>query len=140
MVLWQFFGIIALIALILEVVMPTFFFLNFALAGAITAIASLFVTKFIYLVGIFVGLSLLSILLLRPIFLKEPKAKTNFDSEYKDKIVKVVENITSDSGVITIYGETWQARLEHPEDGQIDSGCDVRIVRNDSLILFVERV
>ena len=39
--------------------------------------------------------------------------------------------------MISIYGERWEARVENDE--VIPAGSDVRIVRNESLIIFVEK-
>ena len=49
----------------------------------------------------------------------------------------IIEEVNKDKGVITIYGERWEARSL---DGQsIPAGVDVKIVKNDSLIMFVEK-
>ena len=59
--------------------------------------------------------------------------------QYIDKIVKTIEPVTQNSGAVTIYDERWEARLA--SDGEeIPIGVDVKIVRNDSLVLYVERL
>ena len=141
MALWQIFSLIAVIALILEMVVPTQFFFNFAVAGVFTALLSLFVNSWNALIIDFIILSLLSIWLIRPILLrhKEDKSKeTGMDGKYIGQIVKAISPITKTSGVITIYEERWEARTLNDEE--IPEGAEVRIVKNDSLVLYVERV
>ena len=41
-------------------------------------------------------------------------------------------------GAITIYDERWEARIKEGEE--IPVGTDVKIVENDSLTLYVERI
>ena len=141
MQLWTIFVIAGLISLILEMIVPTMFFLNFAVAGLITAILAIFITKWVHLVLIFVALSLVSIVFLRPILIKHKDSKENqtgMQDKYIDKIVKVKEPVSKFSGAITIYDERWEARCE--SDETIPEGAEVRIVKYDSLILTVERI
>lgn len=67
MVPWQIFVIAGIVSVIFEMVLPSMFFLNFAIAGFITAIISLFVTDLTVLTIDFAVLALLSIIILRPI-------------------------------------------------------------------------
>ena len=141
MVLWEIFAISGLAFLILEMVVPSMFFLNLALAGFITAIIALFIKSWIVLTFIFVVLSILSILLLRPILVKQKESKekeTGMEGKYIGQIVKVIEPITKYSGAITIYDERWEARVE--SDETIPAGSEVRIVKNESLVLTVEKI
>jgi len=141
MALWQIFSIVAVIAVILEIVIPSGFFLNFAVAGVLTAVLSLFVTSFNALIIDFIILSLLSIWLIRPLLMKSRAAnvkKSELDDKYIGETAKVVETVTKNSGVITIYEERWDARTLGEED--IPAGSDVKIIKNDSLILYVEKI
>ena len=141
MQLWTIFVVAGLASLILEMVMPTMFFLNFAVAGLITAILAIFITNWVHLVLIFVALSLVSIVFLRPILIKHKDSKENktgMEDKYIGKIVKVKEPVSKFSGAITIYDERWEARCEN--DDTIPEGTEVRIVKYDSLILTVERI
>ena len=141
MVLWEIFAIAGLAFLILEMIVPSMFFLNLALAGFVTAIVALFVNAWIILTFIFVVLSILSILLLRPILItqKESKEKeTGMEGKYIGQIVKVIEPVTKFSGAITIYDERWEARTD--SDETIPVGSEVRIVKNESLVLTVEKL
>lgn len=142
MVLWQIFVIAGIASMILEMVIPSGFFLNFALSGFITAVIALFVSDLTILIIDFVVIAFLSLLLLRPILLKTLKSskekETGVKSEYIGQIVKVILPVTKFSGAITIYDERWEARVEN--DDEIPEGTEVRIVKNDSLIMYVERI
>ncbi len=141
MVLWEIFAIAGLAFLILEMVVPSMFFLNLALAGFVTALIALFIKSWIVLTFIFVVLSILSILLLRPILIKQKESKereTGMEGKYIGQVVKVIEPVTKFSGAITIYDERWEARVE--SDETIPAGSEVRIVKNESLVLTVEKL
>lgn len=142
MVLWQIFSIIGVICIILEMIVPSMFFLNLAIAGFITAIISLFVNNVDMLIIDFIVLSLVSIFVLRPLLLRLIKPtkeqETGMKGDYIGKIVKVIEPITKYSGAITIYDERWDARVEN--DDEIPAGTEVKIIKNDSLVMYVERV
>lgn len=138
---WQIFSIVGLAFLILEMLVPSMFFLNLALSGFVTAIVAVWFTDWVWLTIIFSILALLSILLLRPLMLRSRKSEeqtTGMESKYIGKIVKVVEPIDRFSGVITVYDERWQARAE--VDEPIAKGENVKITKYDSLILTVKRV
>lgn len=141
MVLWEIFAISGLAFLILEMIVPSMFFLNLAIAGFVTALIALFVVSWVVLTIIFVVLSVLSILLLRPILIRQKKSKeteTGMEGKYIGQIVKVIEPVTKFSGAITIYDERWEARVE--SDETIPAGSEVKIVKNESLVLTVEKI
>ena len=137
MVIWQILCIIGISFLILEIFTPSMFFLNFALAAFLTALASYWVANLFTLVIIFFVLSFLSFIFLRPVILKRFSKETNtgMEDKYIGKIVKVEEEITENKGVLSIYGERWEARTENGEI--IPQGADAKILRNDSLIMIV---
>ena len=64
--------------------------------------------------------------------------ETGINSKYIDKIARAEENITASSGVITIYGERWDARSENGTI--IPKGSEVKIIRNESIIMYVSEV
>ena len=138
---WMIYIIIAVIAIIVEILVPTLFCLNLAFAGIVTAIISIFWGSTYQLLFIFLALSVLSIIFVKPILAKILKKEetTDFNAQYIGKIVKCIEPINLTKGAITIYDERWEARTEI--DGEeIPVGCDVKILKNDSLILFVEKI
>ena len=141
MILWEIFAIAGLIFLILEMVVPSIFFLNLAIAGFITALTALIVNSWIILTIIFVIFSILSISFLRPILIKNKQEKdkeTGMEGKYIGKIVKVIEPINKSGGAITIYDERWNARAD--VDEPIPAGSEVKIIKYDSLILTVEKI
>ena len=142
MEIWMLFLIISIVAVIVEIFIPTMFCINFAFAGILTALISIFWGNLKSLLIIFVVLSLLSIILIKPILVKLVKKQSHadFDTQYIGKIVKSIEPITNNSGAVTIYDERWEARLSQEEAENIPEGEDVKIIRNDSLILYVEKV
>lgn len=140
MSLWQLLAICGIGFLILEMFTPSMFFLNFALSAFITAGVSLYVKNPYILAIIFVVLSFVSFLFLRPVIMKRfnKTKETGINSKYIGKTAKAEEEITDKSGVITIYGERWEARSEN--DSVIPQGSEVKIIRNESIIMYVEQV
>ena len=140
MILWQFLLVCGISFLILEIFTPSMFFLNFALASFLTAVLSIYVKDITILMLVFVALSFVSFIFLRPIIMKRfnKSNETGINSKYIDKIAKVESEITENSGVISIYGERWEARSDNGT--VIPQGSDVKIVRNESIIMYVTEV
>lgn len=140
MVLWQLLAVCGIAFLILEMFTPSMFFLNFALASFITAVLSLYTTNLSVLVIAFFVFSFVSFLFLRPVIIKRfnKSQETGISSKYIDKIAKAETEITTSSGVITIYGERWDARSENGI--VIQQGSEVKIVRNESIIMYVTEI
>lgn len=139
MIMWQLLVILGLVFLVLEMFTPMLFFLNFAIAAFITAIATFIVTDINILMLIFVVLSLLLLWFLRPLLIKsrnQKSSKTGMESKYIGQTAKVIEEVTSDSGVISIYDERWNARSINNEI--IPIGSIVEIVKHESLIMSVK--
>lgn len=137
--MWQLLVILGLVFLVLEMFTPMLFFLNFAIASFITAIASFIITDINILMLIFVVLSLLLLWFLRPLLVKSKNQKnsnTGMKSKYIGQTAKVIEEVTSDSGVISIYDERWNARSINNEI--IPIGSIVEIIKHESLIMSVK--
>ena len=140
MVMWQFLLILGAAFLILEMFTPVMFFLNFAIAAFLTAMISIFVQSIYPIMLIFVGTSLVLLLFVRPLLIRNKtnnEQVTGMKSKYVGKTAKVIETVTKTSGTITIYDERWEARCL--TDGEIPAGEIVKIKDYDSLIMFVER-
>lgn len=139
--LWMFYVIISIIAIIIEIVAPSLFCINFAFAGIITAIVSIFWGDFYTTLILFTIISLLSLIFIKPLLTKLIKKQTqaDFDSQYIGKIVKSIEPINTNCGAVSIYDERWEARIKEGSE-EIPADCDVKIIENDSLILYVEKV
>lgn len=139
--MWELLCIIGVLFLILEIFTPAMFFLNLAFAAFATAGLTIFVSEINIVIITFVVFSALFLLILRPILmnLKTTKEqKTGLENKYIGQKVKVISTITKTSGAITIYGERWDARYDG--DGEIPIDETVRIVRNESLVMYVEKI
>ena len=138
MALWQLISVLGIGFLIFEIFTPSMFFLNFAMASFITALVSVFINSISILVIVFVLFSFVSFVFLRPLIMKRynKSKETGFNSKYVGQIVKAESDITENSGVILIYGERWEARSEN--DSLIPRGSNVKILRNESIIMYVE--
>lgn len=139
MALWEFLVICGIGFVILELFTPSMFFLNFAVAAFVTAFVSVFITKTITLTIVFFILSFLSFIFLRPLILKKfsKETETGVNDKYIGKTAKTTEEVTPNSGAISIYGERWDARTN--DGSTIQANEEVKIVKNDSLIMFVEK-
>lgn len=140
MVLWEFIVVCGIIFILLELFIPSMFFLNFAFAAFVTAAASLYITKMLSLVLIFFVFSFLSFVFLRPLLLKKKnkELETGVNDKYIGKTAKVIEDVSKSSGAISIYDERWNALCE--SDEIIPAGTSVRIIKNDNLIMYVEKI
>ena len=141
MAFWQILLIAGALLLILEMVTPTLFFLNLSLACFVTAALAYYVFDWNVLIPVFVAFSAIFLIFLRPILIRSKNGqnqKTGVEAKYIGKIAKVVETVTSTDGVVSIYDERWNARSASGED--ISVGAEVKIVRNESLMLYVEKI
>ena len=139
MILWEFIVICGIIFIILELFIPSMFFLNFALSAFITAAVSALTAKISVLVSVFFVFSFLSFIFLRPLLLKRKskETETGVNDKYIGQKARVIEDINADSGVISIYDERWNARTE--DGSTIQAGHEVKIVKINSLIMYVEK-
>ena len=137
---WQLLAVCGIGFIILEMFTPSMFFLNFALASFITAGVSFWIKNPYTLVVIFFVLSFVSFIFLRPIIMKRfsKSQETGINSKYIDQIAKTETEIKENSGVISIYGERWEARTEN--GAIIPQGSEVKIIRNESIIMYVKEV
>ncbi len=137
---WQLWCLISIIFFIVEMFTPVNFFLNLGLACLISAIAAYFNATFTMQMILFTVFSALFLIFLRPflVYKKKSEKDDEFDEKYKGKTAVVTEKITPESGRIAIYGETWQAKTE--SDEEIEEGSQVKIVKIDSIVMYVEKV
>ena len=138
--LWALLGVCGICFIILEIFTPSMFFLNFALAAFFCAVLSVFTSSMPVLVITFFVMSFLSFAFLRPIIVKkfDKKTETGINSKYIGKVAKANEEINEYNGSISLYGERWDARSD--DGSTIPSGSEVKIVRNESIIMYVEKV
>lgn len=140
MLLWQLFLIAGLAFLILEMFVPMMFFLNFAIGAFITAAFAVFAANLNVLIPIFLGISVILLIFFRPFLAKHThpdKTETGVQAQYIGKVVKAIEPINEFSGAVTIYDERWAARSLK---GEIPDGAEVKVVKNEGLTLFVEKI
>ena len=137
---WQILIITGLVFIIIEMFTPMMFFLNLALACFMTAIFAFFIIDWNILIPVFVTFSAIFLLFLRPFLIKTRTngQKTGVEEKYIGKIAKVTDTVTLNKGVISIYNERWEARSNTGEE--IAIGSEVKIIRNESLILYVESI
>jgi len=136
--LWQILSICGISFLLLEIFTPSMFFLNFALASFITAVISVWLKDPYILAIIFFVFSFVSFIFLRPVLIKKfnKSNETGINSKYIGQTAKAETEITKNAGVISIYGERWEARSVN--DSIIPQGSEVKIVRNESIIMYVK--
>lgn len=137
--IWQILAICGIVLIILEMFTPAMLFLNLSLASFATAITALFTTDLSILIPFWVIASGVFLIFLRPVLVK---SKNGADSQtgmgqYVGKKAKVIEEITPDSGVISIFDERWNARSSAGEN--IPAGSFVIIERNENLTMFVKK-
>lgn len=137
MEMWQILAVAGFLLIILEMLTPTMLFLNLAFACFLTAVVSVYTTNLNILVPLWVVASALFLLFLRPLMTKkdDEKASSTGIGRYIGRQAKVLEDVSKESGVITIFDERWEARSL--EEKSYKKGTTVTILKNDNLIMFV---
>ena len=137
--MWQVWGIIAVLCLILELSSGDFFIICFSI-GAVFAIISAVIGLNVYWqIFIFAIFSLLSVMRVRPIALRylhknEPNKPSNADA-LLGRTGRVTEAIKAGaSGYVQIDGDLWKAVSQT----NIAVGTTVRVVGRESTIITVE--
>ncbi len=130
----------AVLFLIGEITMPTFFFLCFAVAGAAAGVYSIWgPQEYYWQIGIFIIVSLVLIPLTRHFAKRvaEPNAqKANIDNIVGAKAVVVKEISAHESGQVKIEGEVWSATATET----IPMNSSVRVIKISGTKVHVERV
>lgn len=136
---WQWLLIAGAVLLIIEMLTPSMFFLNLALACFVTAGVSVYVPDFSVLVIVWAVASALSLLFLRPLLVRKTSGKGTETGigRYIGAEARVTEEVSKDKGVIKIFDERWEARSE--DGSRIPEGTAVIITKNDNLIMYVRK-
>lgn len=137
MAYWQILAVAGVVLVILEMLTPTMFFLNLALACFITAVVAVWTSDWNILVPVWVVASAVFLLFLRPLMTKKDDEKANSTGigQYIGKKAKVLETVNADGGVIGIFDERWEARTT---DGkEYKKGSTVTILKHDNLTMYV---
>ena len=137
--------IVGFLFVAIELATPTLFFLNLALGALFGAVTAYFIPDLTTQVIVFVAVSSVSLLFLRPLLLKHRTAKPEemgIEGKYIGHEAQVIQKIgeegTNGVGKIKIYGEVWDAKTE--DGSAIEPFEMVEILRNESLVMFVKRV
>ena len=138
--LWQIWSIAGVFLCIVEIFTPAMFFLNLGLACFVSALASFAGASLTVQVVVFAAFSAVFLIWLRPYLLKQ-KNSGNPETVglYIGKTAKVLEKVSSLGGRISIFDEEWQAKSVN-EDDEFNPGEKVRIVKNDSIVMYVEKL
>lgn len=143
MEVYQIWLIIAILLLIFEICSATFGAICFAIGAGFSALAAGLGANVTWQIVIFVVVSLLTFIFLRPVVMrfldkKSKDVKTNADAIIGRKGV-VSERIDAEqhTGRVAIDGDDWKAVSE---DGSvIEKGTTVEIVKLDSIIVTVKQ-
>ncbi|WGS65021.1 NfeD family protein [Marinitoga aeolica] len=137
---WQFWIILGIIFIILEIITPTFFFFWFGLSAFITSILGIFITNKIITSIIFIVLSTILWLFSRKIVKKWIKPVQNKNFHLDELIGKIGIALTDfdkeNSGIVKVFSEEWRAYSENEE---IKKGDKVIILKRTSNILIVKK-
>ena len=138
--MWQIWGIIAVLCLILELSSCDFFIICFSIGAVFSIIGAAIGLSIYWQIFIFAVFSLLSVLFVRPVALRwlhknEPNRASNADA-LLGRTGKVTEAIPADgNGYVQIDGDLWKAVTSGAD---IPVGTTVRVVGRESTIVSVE--
>ena len=142
MALYGLWIIASLIFAFIELMAPSMFFLHLAAGAIITAIVAYFGANLTIQIAVFIVISLVSLLFVRPIFMKKKEQKSELEEQYVGKTAEVLEEIgeagTDKIGKIKVYDETWNAKST--DNCSIKAGEFVKITKIDSLTMYVEKI
>ena len=141
---YQIWLIVAILLVILEICTAAFGSICFAIGAAVAAIAAGIGAGLTWQILIFVVVSMLTFIFLRPFMLKfmdrkSKDVKTNADALVGKRAV-VSERIDASqlTGRVAVDGDDWKAVSE---DGSvIEKGTPVEIVKLDSILLTVKAI
>jgi len=146
MEIFKIWAIVGFLFLFIEMATPTMFFLNLAAAAFFAGVAAYFWPENLWVQAwVFILIAAILLAALRPFLLKNAEKneeKTGIEGKYIGHTAQVLDTIgaegTDGIGNIKIYGEVWQAKSI--DDKLIEPPAMVKIVKNESLIMFVKEV
>ena len=142
MELWLVWIIAGVIFFIIELFTPMLFFLNLAIAAFIGgAVAAYYGLAGIWQILIFAVVAGILLGFLRPLLVKNVQKEdttTGLDEKYIGQTARTIRLTDANDGRVTIYGEEWAAKSA--DGSKILENTDVKIVRNEGTILFVEKI
>jgi membrane protein implicated in regulation of membrane protease activity len=135
--------IAAIVLVILEIMTAGFGVICFAIGAALAALVSGLGGSLTWQVVVFVVVSLLAFIFLRPVVMrfldrKSKDVKTNAEAIIGRKgIVSECIDASQHTGRVAVDGDDWKAVSE---DGSvIEKGADVEIIKLDSIIVTVKK-
>ena len=138
MSLWQIWCIAGIVLCITEIFTPAMFLLNLGFACFVAAISAALGVSSLIQVIVFAVFSAVFIMWLRPLLIKKKVSDTPETVEmYIGKTAKVIEKVSKNEGRIAVFGEEWQTKSINDEE--FLPGDDVKIVKNDSIAMYVEK-
>ena len=138
---WLIWIIAGVVFFLIELFTPVLFFLNLGFACLLAAIGAYLGLAFMWQVTIFAAFSALFLAFLRPFLMKNVNTKdasTGIEGKYIGHNAKTILPTNELDGRITIYGEEWAARSTEKEE--IPQNVDVKIIRNEGTIFYVEKI
>ncbi|MDX1285024.1 MAG: NfeD family protein [Draconibacterium sp.] len=142
--LWHIWLLIALIAFIMEIFIPSFVLFNFGIGALIGSLAAGFNVSLEWQIVLFSLGTLMSFLLVRPVMKKYAyRRSTDYRSNVDamvGRLAQVSEEISNENnrGLVMLDGDVWQARSHSNE--VIPKGTLVEIVQVNSIILIVRKI
>ena len=137
--MWQVWGIIAVLCLILELSSGDFFIICFSIGAVFAIISAVLGLSIYWQIFIFAVFSLLSVLFVRPVALRwlhknEPNRASNADA-LLGRTGRVTEAVKAgQNGYVQIDGDLWKA----VSSTDIPVGTTVRVIGRESTIITVE--
>jgi membrane protein implicated in regulation of membrane protease activity len=140
--LWHIWLMIALIAFILEIFIPSFVLFNFGIGSLVGSLAAGLNLSLEWQIVLFSMGTLVSFVLVRPVMKKyaykrSMEYKSNVDAII-GRIAQVSEDISNENnrGLVMLDGDVWQARSCNNQ--LIPKGTLVEVVQVNSIILIVK--
>lgn len=140
--LWQFWALVAIICLILELTNGDFFIMCFSIGAVCSAVASALGLGFYGGLLVFALCSVLSIFFVRPFALRYLHRNDSGRLSNADALIgrigRVSETIASGGyGRVAIDGDDWKAVAS--DGSEMAIGTKVKVVGRDSIIITVEK-
>ena len=136
---WMLWVVLALAFAVIEMLSLDLFFLMLAISAGITAAISPFVDNMLIRTVIFVVICLVLVLGLRPPLLKKlnrsaGNTTTNVEALIGSE-VRITQDVTSESGLVVLAGDTWTARTP---SGTLPAGSLAKVRSIDGATAIVE--
>ncbi|MBM7558309.1 NfeD family protein [Marinitoga litoralis] len=137
---WQFWLVLGIIFVVLEILTPSFFFLWFGISAFISSILGTFITNKFITSTIFIILSALLWLFSKKIAKKwlEPKNTKliHLDELVGKNGIALTDFDNENSGIVKVFSEEWKA---YSEEEKINKGDKIIVLKRESNILIVKK-